>query len=154
MEATTSYDLFIKKSPVFPVADATTQKEILTTIGAAGLTIELEEARKLKQRIRANGGAAVIFPAAYRIPKYGYQEAFTIASNAYQTLVAEDPSNYGPLELYDDNPVYWFFSADNYALQAEGYAPGRNAFSVDKLTGELLSESELKKRFGNLQKID
>jgi hypothetical protein len=124
---------------------------LLAAPGAAGLSLPLARAQEIRKQVRSRGGAAVVFPVAYRTPRYDYQDAYRIALAAYEAAVAEDPTNYGPLELYDENPVYWLFSADNYWLQAEGYSPGRSAFSVDKLTGELLDDAAVKDRFLRIQ---
>lgn len=142
------YDLFVKKPAAFP--DAVATRGLPAGPGAAGLNLPLPAAQELRQYVRAQGGVAVVFPISYRAPQYDYLRAYAIASAAYAAAAA-DPANYGPLELYDDNPVYWLFSADNYRLQAEGYSPGRQAFSVDKLTGELLDEGALKSKFSSLQ---
>lgn len=143
------YDLFVKKPITF--SDAVAQRGLPTAPGAAGLNLPLAAAQELRHYVRAQGGVAVVFPASYRTPQYDYPRAYAIASAAYAVTVEADPANYGPLELYDENPVYWLFSADNYRLQSEGYSPGRQAFSVDKLTGELLDEGALKSRFSSLQ---
>lgn len=143
------YDLFIKKPITLP--NAVAQRGLPTVPGAAGLSLPLAAAQELRQYVRAQGGVAVVFPASYRTPQCDYARAYAIASVAYAAAVAADPANYGPLELFDENPVYWLFSADNYRLQAEGYSPGRQAFSVDKLTGELLDDEALKSKFSSLQ---
>lgn len=143
------YDLFVKKPVASP--DVAAARGLPTGLGAAGLDLPLAAAQALRQHVRAQGGVAVVFPVAYRAPQYDYPRAHAVAVAAYAAAVAADPANYGPLELYDDNPVYWLFSADNYRLQAEGYSPGRQVFSVDKLTGELLDEGALKSKFSSLQ---
>ncbi|RZJ57460.1 MAG: hypothetical protein EOO55_03350 [Hymenobacter sp.] len=146
------YDLFVKKTITF--SDAVAQRTLPTALGAAGLNIPLAAARELRHHVRSQGGVAVVFPSSYRTPQYDYPRAYAIASGAYAVAVAADPANFGPLELYDENPVYWLFSADNYRLQAEGYSPGRQAFPIDKLTGELLHEEALRSKFSSLQESD
>ena len=53
-------------------------------------------------------------------------------------------STLGELRYYHSHPMWFFFFADDFVLQEEGYAPGFWGVYIDKLTGKIMDTEEVR----------
>ncbi len=103
----------------------------------------IKEAHKIVDSIRKDGHFTELYPVEYVDFKVTAEQASIIARAKYEKVLAQNPDNYGPLQKRRETPVFYIFVCSDFELQEQGMVPGWHSIAIDKLSGKVLSKTEL-----------
>nr|WP_314290119.1 hypothetical protein [uncultured Capnocytophaga sp.] len=103
-----------------------------------GFEESLENIILIKKEFEKNKIGVFVVPIEYKKAKITIEEVREVAEREYLKVKSNNPDRYGELRHYHSHPMWFFFFADDYVLQEEGYAPGFWGVYIDKLTAKIM----------------
>jgi hypothetical protein len=132
----------------FPALPEETLKEEVP--GFLGSELDLESARSLLRLCVKFSAAGVIVPVQYRRPSVSVDEARKTAIKEIEKIQKKirPEGEWEPVRLTDEGSLKsvfgYQFTSVSPSLRAEGYTPGSVSVRIDKLSGDLLGDKEIR----------
>ena len=109
-----------------------------------GFEESLENIILIKKEFEKNKIGVFVVPIEYKKAKITIEEVREVAEREYLKVKSNNPDRYGELRYYHSHPMWFFFFADDFVLQEEGYAPGFWGVYIDKLTAKIMDPEVVK----------
>lgn len=105
----------------------------------------IDDAIEIIKKLREQKNAAEFYPEEYTIPQITMEQAMVTAITEYNRAVAKKPGNYGEFQIGIEKPIYYSFYCRDFEAEADGCVPGVLMIYIDKLSGEIMPYSKIRK---------